>query len=209
MIRQRTKSKRDRFTTVAAQNWIIIEAYAPVEWKEEQEREEFYEDLNLIIEECKQAYPQNTTIVMGDMNAHISGYYGDETNENGRLLLKTWKEQALAIAPFQGPTFERGECRTAVDYILLDREAYRTITETNIWSRQWVQSDHNIIEIKIARQELIPTRTNAPPNRPPQRLKIPLARKVFKENLTKKWQLVKDADFHTAEDRYACYVTLI
>ena len=72
---------------------------------------------------------------MGDMNAHITGYYSEETNDNGRLLLQTCWEQAMAIAPFQGPTFERGESRTAVDYILTDRQNFKDITQTDIWDR--------------------------------------------------------------------------
>ena len=39
-------------------------------------------------------------VVMGDMNAHITGYYSEDTNDNGRLLLQTCRDQALAIAPF-------------------------------------------------------------------------------------------------------------
>ena len=81
------KTKRDRFTAATALQHTFIEAYAPVDCKDEQERDSFYEDLNLVIQECKQAYHQNRTIVMGDMNAHVAGYYSEETNDNGRLLL--------------------------------------------------------------------------------------------------------------------------
>ena len=147
-IRHKTKTHRDRFTTITALQHTFIEAYAPVDSTDEQEKEDFYEDLNFIIRECKQAYPHNKTIVMGDMNAHITGYYSEETNDNGRLLLQTCREQAMAIAPFQGPTFERGDSKTAVDYILVDRQDYKDITQTDIWDRLWVHSDHNILEIQ-------------------------------------------------------------
>ena len=122
------KTKRDRFTAATSLQHTFIEAYTPVDCKDEQEREDFYEDLNLVIQECKQAYPQNRTIVMGDMNAHVTGYYSEETNYNGRLLLQTCREQAMAIAPFQGPTYERGESKTAVYYILTDRRDFKDIT---------------------------------------------------------------------------------
>lgn len=127
-IRHKTKTKKDRFTAITMLDSTLIEAYAPVDCTKENEREEFYEDLNFIIEECRQAYPRNRIIVMGDMNAHVAGYYSEETNDNGRLLLRTCREQALAIAPFQGPTFERGDSKTAVDYILTDRQSYNDIT---------------------------------------------------------------------------------
>ena len=103
-----------------------------MEWAPEQEREEYFEDLDIIIREWTQSYPNHTLIVLGDMNAHVQGYYSDDTNENGKLLLKLWKEHALAIAPFYGPTFERGDSKSAIDYILLNREMYNSITETNI-----------------------------------------------------------------------------
>ena len=51
------KTSRDRFIAVTTLQHTFIEAYAPVDCKDEQEREDFYEDLNLIIQECKQAYP--------------------------------------------------------------------------------------------------------------------------------------------------------
>ena len=54
----------------------------------------------------------------------------------------------MAIAPFQGPTFERGESKTAVDYILVDRQDYKDITSTDLWDRLWVRSDHNILEMQ-------------------------------------------------------------
>ena len=54
----------------------------------------------------------------------------------------------MAIAPFQGPTFERGECKTAVDYILMDRQDYKDVTSTDLWDRLWVRSDHNILELQ-------------------------------------------------------------
>ena len=99
-IRHRTKAKRDRFTAVTVSEWTIIETYAPVDCTDEPKREEFYEDLNFVIEECRQAYPRNKMVVMGDMNAHVAGYYSEDTNDNGRLLLQTCRDQALAIAPF-------------------------------------------------------------------------------------------------------------
>lgn len=40
---------------------------------------------------------------------------------------------------------------------------------------------------------------------PAMRLKNPLARKRFKEAITCEWKKIKDAHFHTVEDRYNCY----
>ena len=39
------------------------------------------------------------------------------------------------------------------------------------------------------------------------RLKNPLARKKFKETITRKWTKIKEAHFHTVEDRYNCYTS--
>ena len=52
-IRHRTRAKRDRFTAITVSEWTIIETYAPVDCTDEPKREEFYEDLNFVIEECR------------------------------------------------------------------------------------------------------------------------------------------------------------
>ena len=139
------KSKRDRITAALTTDKIYIEAYAPVETGNDQEREEFYEDVEMVTREYKQAYPNHAIIVMGDMNAHICGYYSEETNENGQLLLDFCKKQAFSLVPYQGPTFERGDTKTAVDYILLEREHFHKLRSADILSRQYVHSDHNIL----------------------------------------------------------------
>ena len=82
---------------------------------------------------------------MGDFNAHVQGYYSDDTNINGKLLLELCKNQSLSITPFQGPTFERGTIKTAVDYILLERESYDKMRNMDILDRQYISSDHHIL----------------------------------------------------------------
>ena len=82
---------------------------------------------------------------MGDFNAHTQGYFSSETNENGKLLQELCKNEALAIAPYQGPTFERGETATAIDYILLDREHANDLGKTTILNRELIYSDHHIL----------------------------------------------------------------
>ena len=67
------KSKRDRITAALTPDKIYIEAYAPVEIGNDQEREEFYEDVEMVTRELKQAYPNHAIIVMGNINAQICG----------------------------------------------------------------------------------------------------------------------------------------
>ena len=55
------------------------------------------------------------------------------------------KNEALTIVPYQGPTFERGETTTAIDYILLDREHISDLGQTDILDRELIQSDHHIL----------------------------------------------------------------
>ena len=67
---------------------MIIEAYAPVDCEDQEERENFYIDLEIISEKLKEELPNHKHMILGDMTAHVLGCYSKETNENGELILK-------------------------------------------------------------------------------------------------------------------------
>ena len=92
-------------------------------------------DVKNTIIKCKTAYPEHKLITMGDMNAHTQGYYSESTNANGRLLIELCKSRNLAIIPYQGPTFERGESKSAIDYILVERANYHNVANADILDR--------------------------------------------------------------------------
>ena len=109
--------------------------------------------MNQVISKSRRAFPTHRMLIMGDLNAHTQGYYSQETNENGKLLKKMCKNEALTIAPFQGPTFERGESKTAIDYILMDREHINDLGQTDILKIERIYSDHHILHAEIANEQ--------------------------------------------------------
>ena len=63
--------------------------------------------------------------------------------------------------------------------------------------------------MQIQTQANTPQHPSQDKKQPAARLKNPIARKRFKEKITRKWDKIKDAQFRTVEDRYNCYVTTI
>ena len=119
-IRMQLETPRDRFTAITIQEYVIIEAYAPVNSEDADERENFYMDLETIADKLAEELPNHKHIIIGDLNAHVLGCHSNETNENGELLLRLCRNTNMTIVPLPGPTFIRGETKTTVDYILMD-----------------------------------------------------------------------------------------
>ena len=68
-----TTTPKDRFTTVTAIGYVFIEAYAPVNSEQTDEREEFFKDLEDWIEMTQRQFPNLKHVIMGDLNAHVKG----------------------------------------------------------------------------------------------------------------------------------------
>ena len=105
--------KNDRMISVRFQgkpfNIMVIQAYAPTSNAEEAEVEQFYEDLQELLELTCQ---NDVLFIMGDQNAKVgsqetpgvTGKFGlGVQNEAGQKLIKFCQENALVIAntPFQ------------------------------------------------------------------------------------------------------------
>ena len=114
-------------------NIMVIQAYAPRSNAEEVEVEQFYEDLQDILELTP---PKNVLFIIGDWNAKggiqetpgVTGKFGlGVQNEAGQRLIEFCQENALVIANTLFQQHKRrlytwtspdGQHRNQIDYIL-------------------------------------------------------------------------------------------
>ena len=118
----------------------VIQVYAPTSNTEEAEVEQFYEDLQDLLELTP---TKDVLFIIGDRNAKVgsqetpgvTGKFGlGVWDESGQRLLEFCQENALVIAntPFQQHkrrlytwTSPDGQCRNQIDYILC-RQRWRS-----------------------------------------------------------------------------------
>ena len=81
-----TGENKHRITTAKIGNMIFTEAYAPVSSALEVERENFFAILIALIQDAQAKHPNCTTVVAGDLNAHIAGWYAGRTDSSGRMV---------------------------------------------------------------------------------------------------------------------------
>ena len=85
----------------------------------------------------------------------------------------------MTIIPFQGPTFERGEASTAIDYILTPSAERHKLENTEIIDRQFIRSDHNILQVTLTCNGQPSRIQEIPKPARIQRLREPLIRQKF------------------------------
>ena len=87
----------------------IIVTYAPTETTLEQEKEQFYNYLNVSVASIPQ---HNFVVIAGDFNARIgSTTYHDHSNTNGQHLVDSCEEQNL-ISTFYHQTHKKNHMWT-------------------------------------------------------------------------------------------------
>ncbi|XP_068203194.1 uncharacterized protein PF3D7_1120000-like [Palaemon carinicauda] len=96
-------------------------------------------------------------IIMGDFNGHL-GFLGyQEENENGKKILEVINNKNLILLNVDEKckgtyTWERGDQRSAIDLVLVNKEMYEYFNEMNI-DEEKVKvdiSDHNLIEVEVS-----------------------------------------------------------
>ena len=100
-------------------------------------------------------------MIMGDFNGHL-GITGDQKiDENGKVVKELANEYNLMIANLDDKctgevTWERGEQRSAIDYILLNRKMFSKMEKMYIDEKQkkFDLSDHNLLEISFKLKSL-------------------------------------------------------
>ena len=159
----------------------IVQCYAPTNAAEEEVKEEFYLQLQGVLEKLPR---RDITIVMGDMNAkvgndnhgreHVMGREGvGVINENGELFTDLCETNDLVIGGTIFPhrrihkvTWRSPDMKTEnqIDHIAISRRWRRTLQDVKACRGADVGSDHTLLigklKVKIARNKEPGTQRN-------------------------------------------------
>ena len=146
----------------------IIATYALTETSSDQEKEQFYNDLNDSITSIPQ---HNFVVIAGDFNAPIgsnshetspsligSYMYHDQTNTNGQYLIDFYEEQNLISAFHRQPhkrnhmwTWEHPNVRSKaqIDHILIRKKWINSLSKCRAYSSVKIDLDHRIVTANI------------------------------------------------------------
>ena len=114
---QQESPNEGRIVSLKFKDLVVIEAYAPVECKPVEMRKEFFQFLVSLV--AKARVESNKIVILGDFNAHVTGFPSSETNSNGKLLLSLVKSTKLKLLPFDNITYlGRHGGTSCVDYVL-------------------------------------------------------------------------------------------
>ena len=147
----------------------IIEAYAPTEGDSEEEKDEFYDNLQFLVDKTPR---HDFIMLLGDFNAKIGnnveiwgriiGKHGIQGNENnnGTRLLELCCNNNLCVTNtqfIQKPgrkltwTSPDGKTENLIDYIITREEWLTSVKKTRVYRSAEIGSDHYLVvsEVKI------------------------------------------------------------
>ena len=135
----------------------VIGVYLPTSDVPITQYKEVLNELENVVSALQRKGP---VVVVGDFNAHIGELYSKRalgtTNAQGHLLLDMVIRSNQYIASLTntatGPkhTFSNGDCRTTIDYCLVDSWAAHLVTSCNVLDQHALNlSDHLAIRIKL------------------------------------------------------------
>uniref|UniRef100_A0A8B9WLE6 Endonuclease/exonuclease/phosphatase domain-containing protein n=1 Tax=Bos mutus grunniens TaxID=30521 RepID=A0A8B9WLE6_BOSMU len=145
-------------------NITVVEGYAPTSNAEEPEVEQFYEDLQDLLELTPQ---KDVLFILGDWNAKVgsqetpgvTGKFGlGERNEAGQRLIEFCQEKALVIANtilqqhkrrFYTWTSPDGQHRNQIDYVLCSQKWSSSIQSAKTRPGADCGSDHELLIAKF------------------------------------------------------------
>nr|KAG5694275.1 hypothetical protein BaRGS_031993 [Batillaria attramentaria] len=170
----------------------LIQTYAPTNDAREEEKEEFYEQLQTTVDKCNK---HDIVIIMGDLNAkvgdnnkdteEIMGKHGmGSMNKNGEHLCDFCLVNGFIITGtcFPHPEAHKatwvspdGNTRNQIDHMMIRREWRRSVQDTRVYRGADAASDHYLVimelKLKLHRN---PNRTKAKPRFDNQKLENPI-----------------------------------
>ena len=140
----------------------VIVCYAPIEDAEEEDKENFYNQLQATTEEVK---THDMLLIIGDMNARVGGdNRGREgtigkhglgvMNDNGGRLCDFCEENDLTIGGslFQHKTIHKntwtspdGATKTQIDHIIINKKWKNSMRDVKVCRGADIASDHNLV----------------------------------------------------------------
>jgi len=147
-------------------NTTIVNIYAPTESVNEEQKEQFYEDLNRC---CDQIPKHDALLIMGDINAKIrkepanqlvaeQHTIHDETSENGLILCQFAEANELIISStyFEHKHIHKGSRNdpagstvNQIDHVLINRRRATTVEDVKTMRGANCDSDHSLIRTMI------------------------------------------------------------
>lgn len=199
----------------------IIQCYAPTEVATVEEKDNFYENLNTVISECREG---DINILMGDLNAKVgddnTGY--EQTmgkhglgiiNDNGHRLVEFCTDRNLLIGGTLFPhknchkttwTSPDGNHKNQIDHICFNRKWRRSVEDVRNKRGADISSDHYLvvaeIKLKIAnlRNKYQATQKKFNINK----LSLPRVRNRFQEELKYKHERNTYSDTDTIDVKW-------
>ena len=200
-----------RFRTAMGKT-TIIQVYAPTATSTEEEIEDFYENLQEMIQDIPS---QEILIIMGDFNAKVGkdwetwkgalGKFGyGEENERGERLLNFCTSNNLRVmnSAFHQKKDSRkwtwespdGKTKNRIDYIIVNNRWRSSVTTCRTYSGPDVASDHKLvmagirIKLKTARRHGKIRRYDV------EKLEDTEMKQRYKEELRRKWTKAKEEE---------------
>ena len=167
VIEVRRVSERIIVLRVAIGKMVInvISAYAPQVNLSMEEKEDFWVRM---IETVSSIGPGERVLIGGDLNGHVgaesSGYedvhggfgFGDR-NVEGEMILESAEAMGMIIANTwfkkngteKKVTFERDNCKTAIDFIMVRKSERSMITDVNVIKTEAFIPQHKLLICKV------------------------------------------------------------
>ena len=208
-------------------NIKIIVAYGPNEDASKEDREEFYNQLQLIIDN---ATPKQEILILGDLNARVGNskdrYFGAVGKEgesrispNGELLLDLCIRNNLKIAntffkhkdihKWTRVSEERGE-KSIIDYIIVSSHLFYNTNDVRVKRGAEIGSDHFLVIGKFNLSIKYKTRTE------PKKFKINIkdlknkeAKEAYQKLIDKKLKKLMPATKEDTESLWSVYKKVI
>ena len=151
----------------------IVTVYGPNEDENKKQKDKFWEELTLVVENCK-----GKTFITGDLNGRtgtrdnttpdVIGKFGEQTrNNNGariidfcvlnNYIITNTFYQHKEIHKFTRVEVSRNE-KSIIDYILVERENRRNVIDVKVRRSAEINSDHYLLVAKV-KNELITRQT--------------------------------------------------
>ncbi|XP_045471756.1 uncharacterized protein LOC123678663 [Harmonia axyridis] len=143
--------------------WNIIVAYGPNEDAKVEDKNKFWEELNMVTEECR-----GKIVVCGDFNSRVGigggrdgivGKYGEtKKTNNGERLIEYCRMNNMIVSNtfFEHKDVHRYtrhghnvDDRSIIDYFLVERDNRRDIADVRVHRGAEIGSDHYMLVAKI------------------------------------------------------------
>lgn len=136
-----TEDSEGRITAINCQGLTILETYSPVDCSSKEVKENYHRNLTTLL--AKIMTKTNKVILMGDFNAHITGFASEKTNSNGKMLLNTINATGMILLEINEFTFlGRNGRPTCIDYFAITDTLKKHASKITTIKNTITNSDH-------------------------------------------------------------------